>query len=301
MSRPVIAGVDGSPESLAAADWAAREARRRGVPLHLVHAWQWEPVDVPPSLPGPDTVRHWAENGLRETGAALARRYPEIVITTDQVTDTPETALAAAATDGEMLVLGSRGLSGLAGFLVGSVGQSTIARAERPVVLVRAGESATDEHMPDADGQPSTTTAHRDVVLGLDLAAPCDPLLDFAFDAAGRRGATLRVVHTWSYPPVFAYAPGAINPTINAELEAAEMRALTDTLKPWREKYPDVTVTEHVITARAAQHLAHSARDAGLLVVGRRIRKQAVGAHIGSVTHAVLHHARCPVAVVAHH
>ncbi|MEU9135310.1 universal stress protein [Streptomyces sp. NPDC048404] len=38
MLRPVVVGLDGSPECLGAADWAAREALRRGLPLRLVHA-----------------------------------------------------------------------------------------------------------------------------------------------------------------------------------------------------------------------------------------------------------------------
>lgn len=300
MPRPVTAGVDGSPESLAAAGWAAREARRRGTSLHLVHAWQWEPANPPPSLPGPDTVRHWAEHGLRETATELLRGSPDLRITTEQVTESPERALAEAAKGAEMLVLGSRGLSGLSGFLFGSVGQATLAHAERPVVLVRAGTSAGDEHLPDVAGAPSTGTAFREVVVGLNPGHPCDTLIEFAFDAAIRRHTGLRVVRTWAFPPVYGYAPGAVDPDLATEMQQEEARALAEVLRPWRAKYPETPVTEEVLPGRAAQHLVSAAEGAGLLVVGRRARRSVLGAHIGPVTHAALHHARCPVAVVSH-
>lgn len=77
-------------------------------------------------------------------------------------------ALARAAKGAELLVLGSRGLSGIGGFLVGSVGMAVIADTEIPVVLVRAGEQAADEHEADPAGIPSAATAYRPVVLGLD-------------------------------------------------------------------------------------------------------------------------------------
>ncbi|EDX20523.1 conserved hypothetical protein [Streptomyces sp. Mg1] len=50
----------------------------------------------------------------------------------------------------------------------------------------------------------------------------------------------------------------------------------------------------------AAWQLVESGSEAGLIIVGRRIRRSSVGAHIGPITHAVLHHARAPVAVIAH-
>jgi nucleotide-binding universal stress UspA family protein len=71
-------------------------------------------------------------------------------------------------------------------------------------------------------------------------------------------------------------------------------------LRPWRQKYPDVDVVEQSRSGNPADHVIDSSHDASLVVVGRRIRPGAIGAHIGPVTHAVLHHATAPVAVVAH-
>jgi nucleotide-binding universal stress UspA family protein len=81
---------------------------------------------------------------------------------------------------------------------------------------------------------------------------------------------------------------------------ASAARSLAAAVEPWREKFPAVEVHELVLEGRASQALTAAAQEAGLLVVGRRIRSGRLGAHTGSVAHAAIHHARCPVAVVAH-
>ncbi|MFD5256321.1 universal stress protein [Streptomyces bobili] len=136
MPRTVTVGLDGSPESLAAAEWAAREAERRDLALHLVHAWDWQPYAQP--VPDDATHRHWGGRVLREATERLRARHPDLKITSEQVALPPVTALLAASEDADPLVVGSRGLSGVAGFLVGSVGLSVLAQADRPVVLVRS-------------------------------------------------------------------------------------------------------------------------------------------------------------------
>ncbi|WP_406259884.1 universal stress protein [Actinacidiphila glaucinigra] len=80
MVRCVIAGVDGSPESLAAADWAAREAGLRGLPLRLRHAWEWQPYANAP-LFGPVAMRAWAAGVPRDAAVGLRERYPHLEIT----------------------------------------------------------------------------------------------------------------------------------------------------------------------------------------------------------------------------
>ncbi|MFE2092345.1 universal stress protein [Streptomyces sp. NPDC059460] len=300
MSRNVTVGLDGSPESRAAAEWAAREAKLRGLPLRLVHVWEPvpEPMAQAPFL-GAETQQHWSERIPRETAEGLRLRHPGVHVDMEQISGRPTDALAKASKDAELLILGSRGLSGIGGFLVGSVGMAVIARIETPVVLVRAGEQAADEHEPDPAGIPSAATAYRPVVLGLDTGHSDDAVIAFAFEEATRRGTALRVVHGWNLPPYFAYGLPA-DPELNAELGRQEAAALTEVLRPWRQKYPDVEVVEESRSGSPANHVIDASRDASLVVVGRRIRRSPIGAHIGPVTYAVLHHATTPVAVVAH-
>ncbi|MGW3248915.1 universal stress protein [Streptomyces sp. NPDC001070] len=298
MARPVIAGVDGSPESLAAADWAAREAGLRGLPLRLLHAWEWRPYANAP-LAGPVAMRSWAAGIPRDAALTLQERYPLLEVASQEIAGQPVAVLAAAAGEAEVLALGSRGLHGITGFLVGSVALAVIAAVHRPVVLVRAGKTAEDEHFPDADGLASATTPYRDVVLGLDLDQPHDDLLAFAFDAAARRAARLRVIHGWTLPPN-VHGTGTVLPDLIKAATTERDTALREALRPWQLKYPEVDVHAHQAIGRAADHLVDASAEAGLLVVGRRIRRSAVGSHIGPVTHAVLHHSAAPVAVVPH-
>ncbi|MFJ9898318.1 universal stress protein [Streptomyces sp. NPDC091280] len=300
MPGTITIGLDGSPESRTAAEWAAREARLRGLPLRIVHVW--EPVPEPMAqapLIGAETQQHWTERVPREAAEALRLRHPGVEVTTEQLSGHPGDVLADAAKDAELLVLGSRGLGGIGGFMVGSVGLSAVAHTERPVVLVRAGEQAADEHEADPAGSPSTATPFRPVVLGLDIDHPDDTLIAFAFRAAELRATSLHVVHGWFPPPYYAYGT-PVNPPLHEALALGDRQALAEVLRPWRQKYPDVGIIEESRYSSPAVLLVEAARTASLVVVGRRIRRSPFGAHIGHVTHAVLHHSTAPVAVVPH-
>lgn len=110
MSRTVTVGLDGSSESRAAAEWAAREAKLRGVALRLVNVW--EPVPVPMAqapLLGAETQQHWSERIPREAAEGLRLRHPGVEVVVEQVTGRPGEVLSDAAKEAELLVLGSRG------------------------------------------------------------------------------------------------------------------------------------------------------------------------------------------------
>ncbi|ELS50486.1 putative Stress-inducible protein [Streptomyces viridochromogenes Tue57] len=282
--------MDGSEESLAALGWAAREAVRRGLALRVVHAWRFQPHEAL-DAGNVDTQARQAREGLAEAVRSVTERYPGLEVTTDVLDGGPAETLVAATADAEMLVLGSRGHGAVVGFLLGSVGQQVLAGATRPVVLVRAGDRASAE------------AAGREIVVGQqgdpeDSAAA----LRFAFETAATRGARVRAVRAWTLPPLFSYSPGSLKLLDEAGgLEPYEKKALEEALRPWRERFPDVPVVEHVEMGSAGQVLLSVAGRAQLMVVGRRAHRTAVGARIGSVAHGVLHHADCPVAVVPHH
>ncbi|MER6443427.1 universal stress protein [Streptomyces sp. NPDC001185] len=302
MPHTVTVGLDGSPESRTAAEWAAREAKLRELPMKLVHVW--EPVPEPTAvarLLGPETHQHWTERIPRETAASLRAAHPEVELHVEQVTGRPAEVLIDTAKDAELLVLGSRGLSGAVGFAVGSVGLAVVAHAERPVVLVRIEAEGRDagQHPTAPSDTASDTTPSRPVVLGLDTTAPDDTLIRFAFEAALLRGTSLRVIHAWNEPPYIAYGmPPDLE--LNAQIAAEQAAAVTSALRPWRQKFPTVDVVEDSRPGKAANHVVDASGEASLVVVGRRIRRSPLGAHIGPVTHAVLHHSTAPVAVVPH-
>ncbi|MCC3777559.1 universal stress protein [Streptomyces sp. UNOB3_S3] len=278
---PVTAGLDGSPESLAAALWAAAEADRRGLALRLLHAWIMH-VPGPPDLPPERDRDYWARRIVRAARTEVLGRFPALTVVEDLVADEPAAALLAAAERSSVLVLGSRGLDRLESFFLGDTALRVAGRAERPVVLVRAGTE------PSPEGG---------VVLGTGLERPAPALFDFAFTEAAARGVALRVVYARSLP-VQAYAPWGVDPDIAEELAGDAEQRLTAALRPWCETYPDVPVVDSVRLESPARAVVRAAGGADLLAVGRRGNRPALAPRLGAVAQACVHHAPCPVAVV---
>lgn len=288
MLRTVTAGANNSRESLAAVEWAASEASRRGLPLRLLHVQEALPVVIA-SLTGSERAE-WPHGRQQLAAEALRVRYPGLHVATEDVPGNPADALWAAAKDQELLVLGSRGLGRLAGFLLGSVSLSVIARSTTPVVLVRAQDTSSAREWQTSG----------DVVVGVDTSQPCDAVLEFAFAHAERHGLALRALHNWRQARTYTGDPTGAMLSVQTELDMLTNESLTEVLAPWREKFPTVHVTERCRQGHPAHDLVEASHDAGLLVVGRRERRSAPGTHIGSVAHAALHHSKAVVAVVPH-
>ncbi|MFI7413412.1 universal stress protein [Streptomyces sp. NPDC049627] len=287
MTGPVVVGLDGSPASMTAAWWAAREAADRRLPVVLLHSWTTQPLDVPIRQEA-HTKQRYGQDVLQRTEAELLHRHGELDVTTELVSAPAAQALLKHGASASLLVLGSRGFGSVASFLLGSISLHVLGLAPCPAVAVRAGDPAVEA------GWAHPAAAERDeVVVGLqETRVAADPLLGFAFTAAAARGARLRAVR--------ALPLTSLVPLPDEDLEVEERVRLAETLVPWRDKFPDVPVTQHVATGPAAQILLTACARGCLAVIGRKTHPSQLTWKLGPVAHAALHHVPCPIAVVPH-
>ncbi|MFF9915516.1 universal stress protein [Streptomyces sp. NPDC013457] len=282
MTRSIVVGLDGTAQAQAAAEWAAEEALLRGTDVHLVYAKEPVPGSAL-SLVEWESEEPWVREMMARTAGELRERHRGLSVTSQVLPSSPVPGLVAAAEEGELLVLGSRALGSVAGYLVGSVGLTVAGAVERPVVLVRAAAS----------------TARGPVVVGADVRQPVDSVLGFAFEEAARRHTQVLVVYVQQLPLHAGMGPAMV-PDFRLSMVPEIKRSVEVMLEPWRAKYPDVEAVARVAVGSAGLELVAVAREASLMVVGRRTRHSKLGAHIGSVAHAVLHHSPVPVALVPH-
>ncbi|GAA4662694.1 universal stress protein [Streptomyces chumphonensis] len=292
MTHTVTVGLDGSAASLAATDWAAREAASRAASLRLVCVRDNTPYPYA-ALARTEADFERARRVCREAADRVALRWPELGTSTQTPAGRPPSVLAEASEESELLVLGTRAMGRLRAHLVGSVALRTVPHAACPVVLVRAG---TAPEGPAGDGGPAGR-----VVLGLgDGDAPAD-VVGHAFGTAARWGSPLLVLHVRRPSPLLLADVGDDDGDPEGAGATGVVAAeLAERLLPWREKYPDVPVTARTVTGSPAERLVEAAETAALVVVGRRVTYTGPGAHVGPVAQVVMHHATAPVAVVPH-
>lgn len=269
MTIPLVVGLDGSEASLAAVDWAAGEAVRHGVPLHLVHV----------------TTGDRDASGLIGAATERVRQYaPTVPLSSEVLHADPATALVGEGRDAFALVLGSRGLGDLDAMLLGSVGLAVAARAECPVVVVRGAA----EHRETRFGS---------VVVGVENGEGSGTAVAFAFREAQVRHCGLVVVHAWT-APLDAHATAQAPSWALEAHRRPPAQVLDDAVRGLTERYGDVQVTRRVIEGPARRELLDAASGADLLIVGAPRRHGHPGLQLGLISHAMLHHAPCPVAVV---
>jgi nucleotide-binding universal stress UspA family protein len=285
--EPVLVGVDGSASGLAAVELAAREATLRHRPLRIVHAFIWPllPVPLGPAPAGPPDggLRHDAERILDEAVTHARTVAPDAIVTGELISGAPAPVLLACAHTAALVVIGDRGLGGFSGLLVGSVAMYLAAHAACPILIARGGA--------DPAGP---------VVLGVDGSPANDLAVGYAFETADWRNASINAVHAWTRP--VSSGPGDMLPPVYDPVwvEAEEARVLGEALAGWRTKHPDVVVQRSLVRANARTALIDASHQAQLIVVGTRGYGGFSGLLLGSVSHAVLHHAACPVAIVPH-
>ncbi|MEU8250630.1 universal stress protein [Nonomuraea sp. NPDC048916] len=272
MTGQIVVGVDGSASAAAAVEWAADDARRRGKALRIVHVCeQW--------------VRNvgGTEYCLGALEAASDRAHevaPDVELSTEILSGNVIDALVGESVTADSLVLGSRGFGGFAGMLLGSVSRSVAAHAAGPVIIVRG----------------PTGERHGRIVVGYDGSQPSNVAMEYAIDQARARDAELQVIYGWQLPISSPYA--AAYGSLLDKAYQQEVHAARERVVPWREKYPDVRIVDEQMCEHPVSALRKAAEAADLVVVGTRGLGGFASAVLGSVSHGVLHHVTCPVAVV---
>lgn len=142
----IVVGIDGSPGSLHALSWAGREARLRNATLEVVAAWTYPTlvllVPVAPDPPQVKTLREDARDMIETALKKVGDDVDGVDVDRREVEGDTSAALIDRAKGADLLVVGSRGLGGFRGLLLGSVSQQCVQHATSPVVVVPSpGES----------------------------------------------------------------------------------------------------------------------------------------------------------------
>jgi nucleotide-binding universal stress UspA family protein len=270
---PVLVGIDGSPSSVKAAEFAAAFAQRREAALRLVHAYQ-RPLygyDIAglPLEASDEQLRAVLEGTLADLAERLRGEYPGLrSVEARQVYRMPAGLLIEESGSALVTVVGCRGVGGFAELLLGSVSSQVAAHARGPVVVVRPGH-------------PHRTGEQRPVLVGYDGSAAAERALDFAAVEAAARTAQLVVARVYT----------------GSDEEAKQL--LIDAVEPWASEYTGQPIElRPIYSANPDYALIEASRNVDLTVVGSRGRGGFLGLALGSVSRTLVHHAYSPIAVI---
>lgn len=266
IAAEIVVGVDGSPESHAAAVWAAHEAAERGVGLAVVHVNDIGSHGLWATSRGVrDELRAMGQSLVDEALALVRERYPELPVRGRVLLGGPVRVMTLLSAHAPLIVVGLRGRDAVSRLLAGSVSQHLMAHAKCPVV-------ATPPGIPE--------TGTRRVVLALDEPAN-ESAETYAFDSARRADVEL----------VGLRAIGHDDPEAPGERLAKEIAGR-------RRDYPDVDARYVVLPGDPVDVLPAACEPTDLLVVGHHRHGPFSPVRLGPVLTGLVHAARCPVAVV---
>lgn len=270
-----VVGVDGSDHSRMALRWAAGAGASAGVPVRAVQSWIHPRSAVLPIAPVPVSADEMDEQTRQAVTALVTDTLgSSATVTTEVLRGPPAGALLQTVTPDSVLVLGSRGLGGFAGLLLGSVSQECVEYASCTVVVVRV-----DRIVGDGDV----------ILVGKDGSEGAERALAWAHALASATGAQLRAVHAWR-------SGEAERPPRTGE--RLRSRA-ADAVEGWTQQVGDAIETDEMegdprdVLVRAAERFG-----AALTVVGRRGAGGLRSMRFGSTANHLVRHSATNVAVV---
>lgn len=278
-----VVGVDGSEASRIALRWAADEAARRNHPMAIITAYEWWWPGARMAVGGEyaEAIRQQAESVVEESVDQARQLAPGLDVRGHAVHGQPGRVLVEASAGAGLVVVGSRGRGGFASMILGSVSHQVATHATAPVVVVRGRLDAAGPILVGVDGSPSA-----------------DHALGTALELARAYRSGLVAVRTYTPTSSLPWAAGAPAYAEDPdERDRVEHELLAESVTPWRDKYPEVTVETVVHQGHPAETLAGLSHRASLVVVGTRGHGGFSGLRLGSVGVGLLHHADCPVLV----
>lgn len=287
--KVVLVGVDGSPESLGAVDWAAARASLQGWRVHVLCAYSL-PSFTTASLDGgyaalDDTaIRAGAQAVVDEAVARIQNLG--IPVTSSLETGDPTGVLVDLTNEAALAVVGTRGGGGFADRLLGTVSSALPAHSHCPTIVV-------PRHTEGAAYTPV-----KRIVVGVDGSSSARKALRWAVKEADTWGAELTVIAAVPMATgagALAWLPAAMD----REQVLADVRSgLDNAVAEATADYPNVIVRRHALDGNAAELMAEFSTAVDLVVVGSRGRGGFSGLLLGSVSQGVLSHSSCPVMVV---
>jgi nucleotide-binding universal stress UspA family protein len=268
----VVVGYDGSAMARGALLFAADEAVRRDRPLRVLCAHEGEPGLL--GLTDAET-----EKLLQQAAELVSPLIPVNRVVLKDPRGAANYELIEESVGAELVVVG-RGELGALGAVLGSVALDVITAADCPVVVVGDTEAP---HVPHTGP----------VVVGVDLATGATEPLVEGFLEAGLRSRELVVLYAWQDTIGDAFPLGLRPEHAPAEVEAR----LHELVGPFREKHPEVSVTEICRVGSAAHLLLEVGSAASMIVIGARGRGLVRGTILGSLGQTLTRHATCPLLI----
>jgi nucleotide-binding universal stress UspA family protein len=137
----------------------------------------------------------------------------------------------------------------------------------------------------------------KTIAVGTDGSPGAEVAVEFAAREAAAHGAALRIVAAWEVPPSVLSA-GGVTPDVYASFEEEARRIAHEAAARVAEVEPQVQVEERVLEGHAGNTLVDETKTADMMVIGRRGHGVLTELLLGSVSHQVADHAKCPVVIV---
>jgi nucleotide-binding universal stress UspA family protein len=285
----IVVGIDGSPQSGNALEWAVARARLGGEQLQLVNAYSLTPAldlygyGLSGGQPA-DWLIEFSQQVLDAAAARARELAPDLTCTLTSTMGHPAFTLAEASEGADAVVVGRRGLGSAASVLLGSVSNRLTIEAKCPLVVVGEGD------LPTAGP----------IVVGVDGSEFGTNALRYAIAEAPVRKTSVRAVSAYHvlHHPALVADPELVA-RMQADVETEAVDTITRALDEAQRTGAASASVEHVaVEGRPAEAILGHADDAQLIVVGTHGKGLVRRVLLGSVSRQILNDADRPVAIV---